>query len=678
MSLLSLSRWSAQDRAGVRGVLTDIDDTLTTEGAITPDALGALQRLRAAGLPVFAITGRPAGWSEAFALSWPVNAIVAENGAVALSRGPAGELQRAYLQDAPRRRANFERLQAVAQHILLTLPQARLATDSPGRETDIAIDHSEFAHLDEAEIAQVVALMRAGGLNATVSSIHVNGWIGGHDKLEGARWIVREHLGRSLDDETRPLGLRGRLDQRRAHVWPLCAQRGRGQRGALRAAAQPLAALPRGWRARCRLCRGGRRAAGGQGVGVSEHPLPPGSGGVAASGQAPPPRQARLGLYAIFGSTFFELVGYFMLTPFLILRLNAEGVPTAVVGLFAATGWLGVFLMTPFASAITQRLGRRPTLWLAALVPVLTTAGFLATTSLPGWFVFNLVGGMASGLRWVLAEAVVAEFAAPGQRGRAIGIFETMVGTTFVIGPALLAWVGAQNDAALWIALALLLVGLGWSLLIPRLPAAADAHSARVGLSGVWHAFLAHPLTMAIGFIGGFFESGITSILPLYGLSLGLGAAAAALLVSSSGLGSALTMLPAGLLADRLAHHPQQRFGDEFAARRLIMRGCAAITLIATGVIPFVAGVPWLAAPVAFVWGGAGGCLYTMVMIDIGSRETGITLVNSTAVLVLSYTLGGVLAPALGAAALQWSPVLGFPALLIGVASVGCWLLWRR
>ncbi len=95
-------------------------------------------------------------------------------------------------------------------------------------------------------------------------------------------------------------------------------------------------------------------------------------------------------------------------------------------------------------------------------------------------------------------------------------------------------------------------------------------------------------------------------------------------------------------------------------------------------VIPFVANTPWLAAPVAFLWGGAGGCLYTMVMIDIGSREAGITLVNSTAVLVLSYTLGGVLAPALGAAALQWSPAVGFPGLLLLVAAVGCWLLWRR
>ncbi len=201
MNQFTLSQWPAAARAPVHGVLTDIDDTLTTEGAITLEALAALHRLRAAGLPVFAITGRPAGWSEAFALAWPVNAIVAENGAVALSRSASGQLQKAYLQSEPVRRANFARLQTAAQHILQTLPQARLATDSPGRETDIAIDHSEFAHLGEPDIAQVVALMRAGGLNATVSSIHINGWIGGHDKLEGARWIVREHLGRNLDDE---------------------------------------------------------------------------------------------------------------------------------------------------------------------------------------------------------------------------------------------------------------------------------------------------------------------------------------------------------------------------------------------------------------------------------------------------------------------------------------------
>ncbi|MDZ4100538.1 MAG: MFS transporter [Hydrogenophaga sp.] len=412
---------------------------------------------------------------------------------------------------------------------------------------------------------------------------------------------------------------------------------------------------------------------------MTEHPLPP-QQSQAITGAAPPalvPAQARLGLVAIFGSTFFQLVGYFMLMPLLLLRLKGDGVSTALAGVFVATGWLGVFAMTPFASAITQRLGRRPSLWLAAFVPVIAITGFLFSDSLVLWFVCILIEGMAAGLRWVLAEAIVAEFSPAHQRGRNVGIFETMVGTTFVLGPLVLVWFGAQSDAALWLALGLTVLGLGWSLLIPRLPAVADAHNAKVGLSGVWHALCAHPLIMAVGFVGGFFESGLTSILPLYGLALGLGATAAALLVSASGLGSAIMMLPAGLLADRLAHHPTQRWGNARDTRLKIMRLCALITLLATLVIPFVAGTPWLAAPVAFLWGGAGGSLYTLAMIDIGSREDGITLVNSTAVLVLSYTLGGVLAPAAGAAALQWAPTVGFPVLLLSVAGLGWWLLRR-
>jgi MFS family permease len=368
-------------------------------------------------------------------------------------------------------------------------------------------------------------------------------------------------------------------------------------------------------------------------------------------------------LVSIFGSTFFELVGYFMLLPLLLLKLKGADVPTFVAGLFAATGWLGVFLMTPFASAVTQRLGRRPTLWLAAALPVGAAVGFALTDNLMVWFVLKLLSGMASGLRWVLAEAIIAEFSPPAQRGRYVGIFETLVGCTFVIGPATLVWIGADNPHALWAVIAFFVIGLGWSALIPPLPPAADMHTARVGFHGVWHALLAHPIIMLAGFVGGFFESGVTSILPLYGLALGLSAATAALLVSASGLGSALTMLPAGMLADR--------FADPSQGRRTLMVGFAALTLVATGVIPWVAHITWLAWPIVFLWGGAGGSLYTLAMIDIGSREQGITLVNSTAVLVLTYTGGGMAASAASGALIQWSPTLGFPVLLLTVASIG-------
>ena len=206
-----LSDWPLEDRRQLVGVFTDIDDTLTTDGAITPDALQALADLKAAGLYVIAITGRPVGWSAPFATTWPIDAIVAENGAVALissrkngiqpSMDVRNALSKRYQQNAETRSTNFARMQQVLARIEREVPGATRATDSAGRETDVAIDHSEYVHLDAAQIAAVVALMRSEGMHATVSSIHINGWFGGHNKLEGARWIVRELWGRTLDDE---------------------------------------------------------------------------------------------------------------------------------------------------------------------------------------------------------------------------------------------------------------------------------------------------------------------------------------------------------------------------------------------------------------------------------------------------------------------------------------------
>ena len=236
--MFALADWPLESRRGLLGLFTDIDDTLTTHSAITPDALQALADLRAAGLHVVAITGRSAGWSEPFAAAWPVDAIVAENGAVALvpssekgrpaagppqgrlrlfgrqrrhevpsvgasERAPDGRsvLSKRYRQEAATRAANQARMQAVLLRIEREIAGARHAADSPGRECDIAIDHGEFMQLGEAQIAAVLALMHSEGMHASVSSIHINGWYGEHDKLAGARWIVRELWGRTLDHE---------------------------------------------------------------------------------------------------------------------------------------------------------------------------------------------------------------------------------------------------------------------------------------------------------------------------------------------------------------------------------------------------------------------------------------------------------------------------------------------
>ncbi len=232
--MLPLTDWPTAARRNTIGVFTDIDDTLTTQGAITPDALQALADLQAVGLPVVAITGRSVAWCEAFAQAWPVTAIVAENGAVAWVNGnsvahavPAEmaaktakkmadfqskkglrsaptvrrALSKIYQSDVATRSSNYALLQAAAQQVLREVPSARLAQDSAGRETDIAIDHSEFNHMPPADVAQSQRLLQAAGLQATVSSIHVNAWLGAHNKLQGAHWIVRQLWGRELAAE---------------------------------------------------------------------------------------------------------------------------------------------------------------------------------------------------------------------------------------------------------------------------------------------------------------------------------------------------------------------------------------------------------------------------------------------------------------------------------------------
>jgi len=111
-----LSSWPQTARYKIVGVFTDIDDTLTTEGAITPDALEALHELKVKDLMVIPITGRPVGWSIPFASAWPLDAMVAENGAVALLHNkPTNQVNKIYQQDLPTRTHNFQEMQRIAK-----------------------------------------------------------------------------------------------------------------------------------------------------------------------------------------------------------------------------------------------------------------------------------------------------------------------------------------------------------------------------------------------------------------------------------------------------------------------------------------------------------------------------------------------------------------------------------
>jgi HAD superfamily hydrolase (TIGR01484 family) len=178
----------------IRGVLFDIDDTLTTEGRLTAEAYGAMERLKRAGRLVVPITGRPAGWCDHIARMWPVDAVVGENGAFYFAYCD-GRLTKRFQDAEPVRREKRARLEAIARRILAAVPGCAIASDQPYRETDLAIDYCEDVPplpLDAAE--RIAALMREAGLTAKVSSIHVNGWFGDYDKLKMTDLLFSERF----------------------------------------------------------------------------------------------------------------------------------------------------------------------------------------------------------------------------------------------------------------------------------------------------------------------------------------------------------------------------------------------------------------------------------------------------------------------------------------------------
>jgi hypothetical protein len=186
----------------IRWVLTDIDDTLTTDGRLPAAALAAVERLDAAGLAVVPVTGRPAGWCDHIARMWPVAAVVGENGAFYFRYDRTRRrMRRTYVKGAAEREADRRRLAALAETILAAVPGCAVSADQAYREADLAIDFCEdVPRLAAAAVARIVACFEAAGARAKVSSIHVNGWFGDFDKLAMTRRLFREEFGRNLEE----------------------------------------------------------------------------------------------------------------------------------------------------------------------------------------------------------------------------------------------------------------------------------------------------------------------------------------------------------------------------------------------------------------------------------------------------------------------------------------------
>lgn len=184
---VSLPSWrQAPDHvlAGIRTVITDVDDTLTHDGRLDGATLDALARLRGAGIRVIPATAASAGWGSLIASLWPVDAVIAENGGVFLRKQPGGVHRSFFAGHKPA-------LDALRDTLAHEFPSLEPADDQPYRESGLA-----FRRLESTEAnASVLKRLAALGARGTVNSLWLLAWPGQWDKLAAARRLLHDAYG---------------------------------------------------------------------------------------------------------------------------------------------------------------------------------------------------------------------------------------------------------------------------------------------------------------------------------------------------------------------------------------------------------------------------------------------------------------------------------------------------
>lgn len=178
-------------------VLTDIDDTLTDEGQLGPEAYKSLWKLKESGIHVVPVTGRPAGWCEMIARMWPVDGVIGENGGFYFSYKNQ-KMKRHFVENSAQQNKNRKKLNELQEKILKQVPGSAVASDQFSRLMDLAIDFCEdVPALAKIDVKKIVKIFEQAGAHAKVSSIHVNGWFGDYNKLSETLLFLKNEFGLS-------------------------------------------------------------------------------------------------------------------------------------------------------------------------------------------------------------------------------------------------------------------------------------------------------------------------------------------------------------------------------------------------------------------------------------------------------------------------------------------------
>jgi HAD superfamily hydrolase (TIGR01484 family) len=192
---------AAADFSRVHTLFTDVDGTLTTDALLESATIKAIESLREAGVRVVLVSGRPAGWGDCWARTLPVDGVIVENGGLYFAKAPDQLIRKVYAQREADRAEHRRRLMREVQRAMKKVPGARLSSDSAYTEVNVAIDYNEEISLGQEAADQLERLLRARGIQAVRSNVHVNCWIGGFDKRTMVQRFLKKEWGLQLEPD---------------------------------------------------------------------------------------------------------------------------------------------------------------------------------------------------------------------------------------------------------------------------------------------------------------------------------------------------------------------------------------------------------------------------------------------------------------------------------------------
>ena len=329
-----------------------------------------------------------------------------------------------------------------------------------------------------------------------------------------------------------------------------------------------------------------------------------------------------------------------LFTPLLSLILEGRGVSTTVIGALAMTAPVGVMVGSFVIPRIMRHLEGRNLLAAGVLVEIVLIYALMMTEALAAWFVIRFLGGLTGVVLFVVTETWMIEIAPEPHRGRVMGLYNTTLAFSFALGPLMLSITGVAGLTP-FVAGMILMALAGMPLLFSGRYRPSSVEEPTFGVVS----FLkVAPLLAVACFVVAFKDLATTSLMPVYGLRVGLDESAATLMLFFGAMGGALLQLPIGWAA------------DYFDARKVLV-GCALVAFLGALVWPLVVGSKILLWITLFLWWGFFAGVYTVTMILAGQWFKGVELATAMAAFGVYWGIGAFAGPLIGGFSMDlWDP----------------------